>query len=902
VLLYLSLPFLSATAPVRRWVQSAVSSVTGQRASIEGFRIGYDLSMTLRSLTLARSSALPFLEVERLRVDWLSTSLLSGRAGFVEVERPRLFIGRLPRSNGEAGGTSLPIARIEIQEGWVEYPVDDRVVVLGPFDLSVDSIRTGTNLDLQGRSEIAEGGGEVEWAAELSSDFDAVKGRVLLRIDALQRIASAFGVMGLPDLAGATSGSLDMRFDGSLRGEVEVQADATLRHPQLPEPATVSGNGTVAALSRTAALQLQLKPQPYLPSIDLVGRFEQDAEARPTVDAELRWNSVALAELVRSFPLPLETAGGELSLQATVRGALAGPAIAGTLTLEAADLRAPAWNATGTLSAPFRFEGATVRTDGAGLQLTKWKGSVPPFDWQLEGVTIAAALDTTDGELVARAKSLVATGLQFHDAEYLRAGEGVILRGPLEARFDASGSLLLKVDAVAGEGEVLWDRFYMKLASHPLRLRGVFDLSPSRFRFEGVELSVAGIGEATAGGRYDWQSGQRSLQADIDLPGLAALYTVAVRDALGETYPLLARTSLNGDASATIDYREDGSGRSVSGNLALAELEVTASDPLLEVRGLTLALPFVLGQGLPSVEPRTGLLRIAEMQVGAVKVSDVAIPLTVGANRIAIASAVRVPLLGGAVFLPDFDADRLADPEARARFSLHLQEIDLGELSLALGGPSLSGSVTGAIPNVTVESNEIRSDGEIRASLFDGEARVRNLRVSQILSTVPALELDLEFNDISLGQMTDTFEIGHVSGIVRGRVDNLEIVQRQPVRFEAWMETVARPGVPQRVSVTAIRQLSILGGSGGDPLSHRLLSFFDEYRYAKMGFRCSLRNDRFTLHGIEELDGKDYLVVGSVMPPRVNVISHNQTISFSQMIRRLERALAAESKESTEQQ
>jgi hypothetical protein len=290
------------------------------------------------------------------------------------------------------------------------------------------------------------------------------------------------------------------------------------------------------------------------------------------------------------------------------------------------------------------------------------------------------------------------------------------------------------------------------------------------------------------------------------------------------------------------------------------------------------------------------------MQVGAVKVSDVAIPLTVGANRIAIASAVRVPLLGGAVFLPDFDADRLADPEARARFSLHLQEIDLGELSLALGGPSLSGSVTGAIPNVTVESNEIRSDGEIRASLFDGEARVRNLRVSQILSTVPALELDLEFNDISLGQMTDTFEIGHVSGIVRGRVDNLEIVQRQPVRFEAWMETVARPGVPQRVSVTAIRQLSILGGSGGDPLSHRLLSFFDEYRYAKMGFRCSLRNDRFTLHGIEELDGKDYLVVGSVMPPRVNVISHNQTISFSQMIRRLERALAAESKESTEQQ
>jgi hypothetical protein len=147
--------------------------------------------------------------------------------------------------------------------------------------------------------------------------------------------------------------------------------------------------------------------------------------------------------------------------------------------------------------------------------------------------------------------------------------------------------------------------------------------------------------------------------------------------------------------------------------------------------------------------------------------------------------------------------------------------------------------------------------------------------------------------------MTDTLEIGHVSGVVRGRLENLEIVERQPVRFEAWMETVARPDVPQRVSVTAIRQLSILGGSGGDPLSHGILSFFDEYRYAKMGFRCSLRNDRFTLHGIEQLDGKDYLVVGAVMPPRVNVISHNQTISFSQMIRRLERALATEREPAT---
>jgi len=71
-----------------------------------------------------------------------------------------------------------------------------------------------------------------------------------------------------------------------------------------------------------------------------------------------------------------------------------------------------------------------------------------------------------------------------------------------------------------------------------------------------------------------------------------------------------------------------------------------------------------------------------------------------------------------------------------------------------------------------------------------------------------------------------------------------------------------------------------------------ILSFFDEYRYAKMGLRCSLRNDRFILRGVERLKEKDFLVVGTFMPPTVNVISHNQIIAFKDMVGRIERIVA----------
>lgn len=95
-----------------------------------------------------------------------------------------------------------------------------------------------------------------------------------------------------------------------------------------------------------------------------------------------------------------------------------------------------------------------------------------------------------------------------------------------------------------------------------------------------------------------------------------------------------------------------------------------------------------------------------------------------------------------------------------------------------------------------------------------------------------------------------------------GAAHDLSIVHGQPLRFEAWMETVPRRSVGQRISVTALRQLSMLGDSGTDPLSQAVLSFFKEYGYARMGFRCRLENDQFYLRGIEQFDGEDYLVVG----------------------------------------
>ena len=113
------------------------------------------------------------------------------------------------------------------------------------------------------------------------------------------------------------------------------------------------------------------------------------------------------------------------------------------------------------------------------------------------------------------------------------------------------------------------------------------------------------------------------------------------------------------------------------------------------------------------------------------------------------------------------------------------------------------------------------------------------------------------------------------------------------VRFDARIESVPAAGVAQRISVTAIDQLAVLGGGASGSVARGMMGLFHEFRYAKLGVRCSLRNDRFVLHGVAEHDGKDFLVVGTIFPPSVNVVSHNQVIAFKEMVERLQRVTSA---------
>jgi len=104
------------------------------------------------------------------------------------------------------------------------------------------------------------------------------------------------------------------------------------------------------------------------------------------------------------------------------------------------------------------------------------------------------------------------------------------------------------------------------------------------------------------------------------------------------------------------------------------------------------------------------------------------------------------------------------------------------------------------------------------------------------------------------------------------------------------VESVARRGVEQSISMDAIQSISILGTGVDSALNRGITQFFKEYPYSKIGLRCVLKNDQFSVNGTIHDGGKEYLVRRGLLRG-VDVINQNpnNVISFRDMEERIKR-------------
>jgi hypothetical protein len=498
---------------------------------------------------------------------------------------------------------------------------------------------------------------------------------------------------------------------------------------------------------------------------------------------------------------------------------------------------------------------------------------------------------------------LTLSNASFSSSDETTTCEGIEMKA--SSTFESSlpfSQINFAIDSETTGFELLMGRFYGSFKDRVLRLtaRGRYAKSDDSVRINESHLSLSRIGNMAMTGTVSEVSESPLLDADIQISDLSnsEAYDLFIRDNFREESPVLSRLKVDGESSAQLHI----SGRlkrfSAHGNIRIADMNVIDKDPERYVRGIDISIPVDLAY--PEA-PQThgtedfGSLRIKDISWSAIKLRDIEAHPSILKNTLIFKEDISLPVMGGDIILKNIFYSDILSPERQLRLAVDIKNIDLELAGASFALPRFSGRLSGAAPLVRLSQNRLFTNGEIVLDLFGGKMKVADLSIDNVFSPIMSLKSSIEFQEIDLGQLTGTFDFGNISGVIRGKISDLVIVNGQAERFVAFVESYKKKGLSQKINVEALKKISILGtGSSTSILDRGIYRFFREYRYEKLGLRASLKNDNLLLLGIENEGDRGYLVKGGLLPPKVDVISYTQNISFQEMIIRLKRIKQAE--------
>ena len=489
-------------------------------------------------------------------------------------------------------------------------------------------------------------------------------------------------------------------------------------------------------------------------------------------------------------------------------------------------------------------------------------------------------------------------GGRFSNPEGTRIGEHLNAKGRLIFS-QRDGEPFVKGEARIESLELLWGSFFgdFKEQKPAIEMDGRYRSAAGELTLDKFRISLASAGSVELKGRIQHLPDDPAFNMEVRSDDLrhAGFYDFFIKDTFKIGYPILGEIGTTGRSSFTLRAQGSLGSFTVDGNLRLAESVIQEKTGSWRVGPIGLDLPLKLRfpEALKESSNEAvpfGKLTIQQIQTQSTKIPAISAPIVLWNNSLRFPEPVQLSLFGGTGSIEDLAWRDIIGAPRDMGLSLRLDGLRLSDLTEALGWYRFNGTLSGSIPGVRWVGDSLKSDGTITLNAFGGKISVRGMEIEQPLSPGRSIKMAARLDGLNLEQASATFQFGHISGVLAGAIDGLVLSQGQAAAFNADLQTVAQRGVGQWISVEALNNLTVISsGNDGGSVFGGIASFFDSFRYSKLGFKAALKNDTLLLRGVETGEGKEYLVVGSWLPPTVNIISYTQEISFSELLRRLER-------------
>lgn len=529
-------------------------------------------------------------------------------------------------------------------------------------------------------------------------------------------------------------------------------------------------------------------------------------------------------------------------------------------------------------------------------------GPMGQFDFD-----ISASQSLEAGEEWDFSGTIGLSGGGFHNSSFTFASESLQQKVIFKGKYNLSKQLMeFTADVDLSQGESLWNAYYVDWSQSPFRMKmsGVYHIPLRKLDDFTAETALFSEGKIDVRG---WMSFQDASLVDLRVTAtkldLGSLFVFASQGTPIEEYAL----DLGGDAEAQVNLRMENNNLSLDGRFWIKDGSVINQDKNLLIDGIQVNIPFNYESsagngGAQETALEDGYLSIEKFETPYLSFEPFRLDLHAGKNRFVIDPLI-LDVFGGKAELGR--SILTIDPELpsiNGLLSFSLRDLDLSKLPVQSEQLSLNGTVLMDFPRVELNPDEIITEGKAEVKMFDATILVEDIKATKPFTKNRTISCNVKFDDLNLEQLTNTIPFGKVTGILKGEVKDLAISYGQPESFILFLESVKTKGVPQKFSLGAVNDLSIIssGESSAIAPNKGFTRFVSEFGYEKIGIYCSLKNDSFTLRGTIREKGVEYLVKRSWLFG-ISVVNKKpkNRIRFRDMMGRLERI--GQSEEATTQ-
>jgi len=533
--------------------------------------------------------------------------------------------------------------------------------------------------------------------------------------------------------------------------------------------------------------------------------------------------------------------------------------------------------------------------------ITRFRAFIPDdlSVWEPEGMLhfelSAAGRNVYDFDLKTKTEL---NELSFHDPTFSIAGESISLDLAIQAGLTPDESRMpFSLEVSLFQGETLLRDLYVKWEDHLVKtdLQGWLDARQKVLDIDSFTLQTELLGDINGKGRI---AAGDPLSADLSLKA-ARIDPVKLLGFVGQEFNEDSQDiQIKGEGDVIIDIRKRGPDLSFKGNIGFHNGFFEAPAKKILLSGLDVDLPFFLEMGFSPFSAwddfwfERGSLKIGHLQVNGLNLDRIQLDL-LAARNLFLSKPVEIQLYEGTASIYNslvrFDRYRRSFNGVTA---LLLQGGKIERLVPEKPDLPLNGIFHVDMPRITIDQQKITTAGQMQIDVFQGRATVTDVKIDRPFSKNRTFFCDLEFRNFNLEKLTDSMAFGKVTGFIEGEVNDLAVSYGQPEQFSLRIDSVEKKGMPQRFSMKAVDDISILSSGEKTSMgSAELLSHFvSSFRYKKIGIFCSLKNDNFTLRGTIKENGKEILVKKDwIFGISVVNAEPDNLISFQDMMNRLQR-------------